>query len=117
MTRVTTPVFGLTGKLEGGIDLKLVKAGVAADLRFVTLRFPLETTLGFGLTDQNKMLVRGDATWDMTLQPLSGDVYIYGKVGFKRFAKSLKVHLFSFSSPTINTRLMSASMASFEELQ
>ncbi|MFS8068180.1 MAG: hypothetical protein ACMG6S_17640 [Byssovorax sp.] len=117
MTRVTTPLFGLTGKLEGGINLVIVKAGVVADLRFVTLRFPLDTTLGFGLTDQNKLLVRGDATWDMSLVPLSGNVYIVGKVGIGWFSKSLKVNLFSFSTPTITTRLMSASMASFEELQ
>jgi len=117
MTRATSPNFGLTGSIEGGIDLKLVKAGVAADLRFITTSFPLETTLGFGLTDQNKLLVRGDVTWDMSLQPLSGDVYIIGKVGFRRFAKKLKVNLFSFSSPTINTRLLSVSMGSSEELQ
>ncbi|MRG95091.1 hypothetical protein [Polyangium spumosum] len=117
ITRVTSPNFGLTGSLEGGIDLKIVKAGVAADLRFATTSFPLETTLGFGITDQNKMLVRGNATWDMTFTPLSGDISIVGKVGFRRFAKRLKVHLFSFSTPTIETRLLSASMANFEELQ
>ena len=66
----------MTGKLEGGIDLKLVKAGVAADLRFITTSFPLDTTLGWGLTDDERLLVRGDATWDMNLVPLSGDVYI-----------------------------------------
>jgi len=50
-------------------------------------------------------------------EPLSGDVYIIGKVGFKRFAKSLKVNLFSFASPSLETRLLSLSMGSSEELQ
>lgn len=117
LTRVTTPNFGLTGKIEGGLDLKLVKAGVAADLRFATTRFPLDTTLGFGLTDDARMLVRGSAIWDMTFRALSGDVSIVGKVGFRRFAKSLKVHLFSFSSPELTTRLLSQSMDVSEELQ
>ncbi|MCY1005070.1 hypothetical protein OV079_05690 [Nannocystis pusilla] len=117
LTRVTTPNFGLTGEIEGGIDLKLVKAGVAADLRFATTRFPLDTTLGFGLTDEERLLVRGSATWDMSFRPLSGDVSIVGKVGFRRFAKSLKVHLFSFSSPEITTRLLSLAMDASEELQ
>lgn len=117
MTRVTSPYFGLTGNIEGGIDLKLVKAGVGADLRFITTSFPLDTTLGWGLTDANKFLVRGDVTWDMSLEPLGGDVYIIGKVGFRRFAKTLKVNLFSFSSPTIETRLLSVSMGTPEELQ
>ena len=117
MTRVTSPNFGLTGSIEGGIDLKIVKAAVVADLRFVTTSFPLDTTLGWGLTDTEKLLVRGDVTWDMTLTPLSGDVYIIGKVGFRRFSKSLKINLFSFSSPTIETRLLSASMGTPEELQ
>ncbi|MBK9261888.1 MAG: hypothetical protein IPM54_19050 [Polyangiaceae bacterium] len=117
MTRVTSPNFGLTGNIEGGIDLKIVKAAVVADLRFITTSFPLDTTLGWGLTSDEKLLVRGDVTWDMSFEPISGDVYIIGKVGFRRFAKSLKVNLFSFSSPSIETRLLSHSMASFEELQ
>lgn len=117
MTRVTSPYFGLTGNIEGGIDLKLVEAGVGADLRFITTSFPLDTTLGWGLTDANKLLVRGDLTWDMSLQPLEGDVYIIGRVGFRRFAKTLKVNLFSFSAPTFETRLLSLSMGTPEELQ
>lgn len=117
LTRVSTPNFGLTGNIEGGIDLKIVKAAVVADLQFVTTRFPLDTTLGFGLTADERLLVRGDATWDMSIQPLSGDVSIVGKVGFRRFAKSLKVNLFSFSSPKIVTRLLSLSMGAPEELQ
>jgi|GEM_PF-1582089 len=117
LTRVSTPTFGLTGSVEGGINLKIVKAAVVADLRFITTRFPLDTTLGFGLTTNNQLLVRGDATWDMSFEPIAGDVAIVGKVGIRRFAKSLKVNLFSFASPTVNTRLLSLSMASFEALQ
>lgn len=117
MTRVTTPTFGLTGNIEGGINLRIVKAAVVADLQFITTRFPLDTTLGWGLTDSNKLLVRGDVTWDLSLQPLSGDVSIVGRVGFRRFAKSLKVNLFSFASPSITTRLLSLSMGTPEELQ
>lgn len=117
MTRVTSPKFGLTGNIQGGIDLKIVKAAVVADLRFITTSFPLDTTLGWGLTSDPKLLVRGDVTWDMSIEPLGGDVYIVGKVGFRRFAKSLKVHLFSFSAPSFDTRLLSMSMGSPEELQ
>lgn len=117
MTRVSAPKFALTGNLTGGIDLKIVKAAVVADLEFATTRFPLDTTLGFGFTEDKRLLVRGDATWDMEFTPLSGNVSIVGKVGFKKFAKSLKVNLFSFSSPTFNKQLMSVSMGSFQELQ
>lgn len=117
LTRVTTPNFALTGSLEGGIDIKVVKAGVAADLKFANTRFPLDTTLGFGLTDDARVLVRGDAIWDMNFTPISGDVSIVGKVGFRRFAKTLKVHLFSFSAPTITSRLLSVSMGNAEEIQ
>jgi hypothetical protein len=53
----------------------------------------------------------------MSFQPLAGEVSIVGKVGFRRFSKSLKVNLFSFSSPTFNTRLMSVSMEGSEALQ
>ncbi|MBA3547258.1 MAG: hypothetical protein H0T76_12300 [Nannocystis sp.] len=117
MTRITSPNFGLTGNIEGGIDVKIVKAAVVADLRFITTRFPLDATLGWGLTDEELLLVRGDVTWDMTLEPLAGDVYIIGKVGFRRFAKSLKVNLFSFASPTLESRLLSLSMGESEALQ
>lgn len=117
MTRVTTPNFGLTGSVEGGIDIKIVKAALVADLSFVTTRFPLDTTLGWGLTADDVLLARGDATWDMSFQPLAGEVSIVGKVGIRRFSKSLKVNLFSFSSPTFNTRLMSLAMEGSEALQ
>lgn len=117
MTRVTSPNFGLTGNIEGGIDLKIVKAAVVADLRFITTRFPLDATLGWGLTDEELLLVRGDVTWDMTLEPLAGDVYIIGKIGIRRFSKSLKVNLFSFASPTLKSRLLSLSMDASEVLQ
>ncbi|MCA9699842.1 MAG: hypothetical protein KC431_20120 [Myxococcales bacterium] len=116
MTRIVSPFIGMTGKIFGGINLKLVKAGVSADLRFVTTSFPLEATLGWGLTDDERLLVRGDVNWDLELEPIGGDVSIVGKVGFRRFAKTLKVNLFSFSSPTITTKLLSESMAVSEEL-
>ncbi|MEZ4383876.1 MAG: hypothetical protein R3A79_21265 [Nannocystaceae bacterium] len=117
MTRVTSPNFGLTGSIEGGLNLRIVKAAVAADLRFITTQFPLDTTLGWGLNAAEQLVVRGDAAWDMELEPLGGDVFIIGKVGFRRFAKTLKVNLFSFSSPIISSHLMSLSMGEFEVLQ
>ena len=101
MTRVTSPNFALTGSVEGGINLRLVKAAVAAELNFIDTSFPLDTTLGWGLNADNQLVVRGDATWDMELIPLAGTVFIIGKVGFRRWRKTLKVNLFSFSSPTI----------------
>ncbi|NVB37406.1 hypothetical protein G6O69_06150 [Pseudenhygromyxa sp. WMMC2535] len=116
MSRVAGPYFGMTGRIEGGINLKLVKAGIGANLQIVTTSFPLEAILGWGLTDDARLLVRGDVNWDMELVPIAGNVYIVGKVGFRRFAKSLKVNLFSFSSPTIKSRLLSQSMAVSEEL-
>ncbi|MCB9756299.1 MAG: hypothetical protein H6713_40790 [Myxococcales bacterium] len=117
MTRVTSPYFGLTGSVEGGLNLRIVKAAVAANLRFITTSFPLDTTLGWGLNFDGQLVVRGDVTWDMVLEPLAGDVFIIGKVGFRRFAKSLKVNLFSFSAGTIETNLLSLSMGEFEVLQ
>ncbi|MCB9706958.1 MAG: hypothetical protein H6711_34275 [Myxococcales bacterium] len=117
MTRVTTPFFGLTGDVEGGINLKVVKAAVAAELRFITTSFPLDTTLGWGQNADDQLVVRGDATWDVTLEPLAGDVFIIGKVGFRRFAKTLKINLFSFASPSFTSNLLSLSMGEFEVLQ
>ncbi len=117
MTRVTSPYFGLTGSVEGGLNLRLVKAAVAADLNFITTEFPLDTTLGWGFNFDGQLVVRGDVDWDMNFTPLAGKVFIIGKVGFRRFAKTLKVNLFSFSSPTITRNLLSFSMGEFEVLQ
>ncbi|MCA9630834.1 MAG: hypothetical protein KC766_24360 [Myxococcales bacterium] len=116
MSRVASPHFALTGELFGGINLRLVKAGVQADLKFVKTSFPLTAALGFGLTEDNQFLVRGDADWDMDLKLIEGDVAIVGSVGFRRWRKRLKVNLFSFSSPTRSMHLMSNSMANFETL-
>ncbi|MCA9641215.1 MAG: hypothetical protein H6718_04475 [Polyangiaceae bacterium] len=116
MSRTATPHFALTGKLFGGINLRLVKAGVEADLKFVNTSFPLTAGLGFGVTDGGQFLVRGDASWDMEIKLIEGDVAIVGSVGIRRWRKRLKVNLFSFSSPTRSMNLMSQSMANFETL-
>lgn len=116
MSRVASPHFSLTGELFGGINLRIVKAGVQADLKFVKTSFPLTAALGFGLTENNQFLVRGDANWDMELKLIEGDVAIVGSVGIRRWRKHLKVNLFSFSSPTRSWNLMSESMANFETL-
>lgn len=116
MSRAVTPNFALTGQLFGGIDLRLVKAGVEANLSFVHTRFPLAATLGFGVTDTNHFLVRANARWDMTLSLIEGDVAIVGSVGFRRWRKHLRVPLFSFSSPEKTFNLMNVSMPDFDVL-
>lgn len=116
VTRVVTPNFAMTGKIFGGLNLRIVKAGVKADLRFIDTRFPLDATLGFGLTDDQKFLVRGGVDWDMTLRLISGKVYIVGSVGFRRWRKRISVHLFSFRSRKRTFDLFDRSMAEPLEL-
>ena len=117
MSRVVSPNFALTANIEGGLNLRLVRAGVAANLRILDTSFPLDTTLAWGLTEDKELMVRGSATWDMNLVPISGRVFIIGRVGFRRFARTLRVNLFRFSAPTLSTRLLSKSMAVSEKLQ
>ena len=81
------------------IEVSLVKRGITATAKLLDDRAPITCA----------------AVWDAL--PLAGDVYIIGKVGFRRFAKTLKVNLFKFSSATITTRLLSESMDIAEELQ
>lgn len=116
MTRAVTPSFSMTGKVSGGINLFIVKAGVNADLRFVDTSFPLVNTLGFGLTDDARFLVRGDVNWDSNLQLISGKIKLVGTIKIFRFRRSKSVTVFSFSSKTQTLNLLDKSISTEELL-
>ncbi len=117
VAREASPVFALTGRVSGGINIRIVKAEVVADLKFVETKFPLGASLSIGQTDTGRILVKGDVRWDLELRLIRGNVSIVGRVGFRRFSKSLKINLFKFSSPLITRNLLNRSMANFEELE
>ena len=114
--RVTGPQFSLLAEIEGGIDIVIASAGVQASLNLVNTSFPLTAQLGFGLTDDARLLVAGGARLDLELQLIRGEVAIVGRVGFRRFGVHLKVNLFSFESRKLTTNLFDLSLPSIEEL-
>lgn len=116
MTRAVTPTFSMTGKVFGGLNLFIVKAGVNANLRFVNTSFPLVNTLGFGLTDDARFLVRGDVNWDSNLQLISGKIKLVGTIKIFRFRRSKSVTVFSFSSKTKTFNLLNKSISTEELL-
>ena len=116
MTRAVTPTFSMTGRVFGGINLRIVKAGVSANLRFVNTSFPLVNTLGFGLTDDARFLVRGNVNWDSNLQLISGKIKLVGTIKIFRFRRSKSVTVFSFSSKTHTFNLLNKSVSTEELL-
>lgn len=116
LARTVTPNFALTARIFGGLNLRVVRAGVEANLRLIETRFPLTAELGFGLSNEQSFLVRGGVDWDMTLQLINGDVQIVGSVGFRRFRRTLRVNLFSFGSPVNTFDLLDISMVEPLEL-
>ena len=117
ISRTTGPEFSLTGSIEGGIDIFIAKAGVEANLNLAVTSFPLTAELVWGLTDDSRLQVRGGARLDLELQLIRGDVSIVGRIGFRRFGRSLKVNLFRFGSKKVTMNLLDRSMADFEELE
>lgn len=115
-SREIEPGFAFTARIEGGVNFRVVKAGVRADLRIVETSFPLTGSLAFGVRDDGAILVGGGLDWNQRLTLIQGDVSIVGKVGFRRWARRLRVHLFSFSSPTTENTLLSQSLSNFEVL-
>ncbi len=114
--RTVTPDFSMTGRVFGGIQLRIVSAGVDASLRFVDTSFPLENTLGFGITNNADFLVRGNVNWDSSLQLISGKVRLVGRIKVFRFRRSKSVTLFSFASKPIEINLLSESMGTSVKL-
>lgn len=110
VARTVTPNFALTARVFGGLNLRVVRAGIEANLRLVETRFPLTAELGFALTDDLGFLVRGGVNWDMTLQLINGRVQIVGSIGFRRFRRSRRVNLFSFGSRVSTFNLLNRSM-------
>lgn len=115
--RTVTPRFAFTASIEGGIDLRIVRAGIRADLRLVETDFPLDASLAWGLGEDGRPLVLGNVRWELGMQLISGDVAIVGRVGIRRFSRSLRVNLFSFSSRRFTQTLLDRSMGSFEVLE
>lgn len=117
IARTITPGFNFTASVEGGIDIRLVKAAVVADLDLVNTGFPLKASLAFGQRDDGSLVVLGNANWELGMQLIRGDVSIVGRVGIRRFSRTLRVNLFSFSSRRFSQTLLDRSMNVAEVLQ
>ncbi|RKG86069.1 hypothetical protein D7W82_17785 [Corallococcus sp. CA049B] len=117
ISRTITPGFNFTASIEGGIDIRIVKAAVVADLDLVNTDFPLTASLAFGQRDNGDLVVLGNANWELGMQLIRGDVSIVGRVGIRRFSRTLRVHLFSFSSRRFSQTLLDRSMDFAEVLK
>ncbi|MCY0997892.1 hypothetical protein OWM54_12165 [Myxococcus sp. MISCRS1] len=117
MARAITPGFNFTASIEGGIDVRIVKAAVVADLDLVNTDFPLTASLAFGQRDNGNLVVLGSVNWELGMQLIRGDVSIVGRVGIRRFSRTLRVHLFSFSSRRFSQTLLDRSMDIAEVLE
>ncbi|KFA90470.1 hypothetical protein [Archangium violaceum] len=117
ISRTITPGFNFTASVEGGINLRIVKAAVVADLKLVNTDFPLEASLAFGQREDGGLMVLGNANWTLGMQLISGDVAIVGRVGIRRFSRTLRVNLFSFGSKRFTRTLLDRSMDVSEVLQ
>ncbi|MBN1204080.1 MAG: hypothetical protein JXB05_04040 [Myxococcaceae bacterium] len=117
MSRTVTPGFNFTASVEGGIDLRIVKAAVVADLDLVNTDFPLNASLAWGQRDSGSLMVLGNANWELGMQLIRGDVAIVGRVGIRRFSRTLRVNLFSFSSRRFTQTLLDRSMDVSEVLE
>lgn len=114
--RTVTPNFSFTGIVFGGLNLRFVKAGVKARLRLLEHKFPLTGTLGFGLTDNERVLVRGNVDLDHSLNTISGKIKLVGSIKVFRFRRSKSVTLASFSSRPVTQQLLRRSTSGTLEL-
>ncbi|WP_163786221.1 hypothetical protein [Myxococcus vastator] len=117
IARTITPGFNFTASIEGGINIRIVKAAVVADLQLVNTDFPLTASLAFGQRDNGSLVVLGNANWELGMQLIRGNVSIVGRVGIRRFSRTLRVHLFSFSSRRFSQTLLDRSMDFAEVLE
>ncbi len=116
ISRTTTPFFAFTARIHGGVHIGPVSGGVEADFRLIDTEFPLVTSLGVGVDDAGAVSVLGNANWALQLRLITGQVAIVGRVHFRgrflrRFNRTLRVPLFSFSSPLIEQTLLDRTVA------
>ena len=117
MSRIAGPGFNFTVEIDGGINLRVVKAGIRAKLKLAEIQLPLVGKLAFGVADGGGVMVRGEANLDTVFRLISGKIAIYGKIGFRRFARRRTVTLFNFRSKTIRTTLLKRSTNGLQDLQ
>lgn len=108
------PSANLTATAFGGIDIKIAKAGIEADLDLAKLALPAEAKLALGQDLDNQLLVFGEAGLNLDFTPLSGRLALVGRVGFRRFSRSKSVTIVRFSTKTIRTNLLNRSMKAAE---
>ena len=116
ISRTVTPSFSFTSRIFGGLNLRLVKAGVNANFRLVEHKFPLTGTLIFGLTDSERALVRGNVDLEHSFTSISGKIKLVGSIKIFRFRRSKSVSLASFSSKPVTQKLLSRSTPGTLEL-
>jgi hypothetical protein len=117
ISRTDTPGFAFTAAVDGGIHLRVVRASVVAHLHLVDTEFPLTASLAWGLGADGSPMVLGDADWQLAMQMIRGDVEIVGRVGFRRWARTLRVNLFRFQSRRFTRTLLHRSLDAVEVLQ
>jgi len=117
ISRGVTPSFNFTASVEGSIKVAIAKASVVADLDLVKTDFPLTASLAWGLGNDGRITVLGNANWKMGMQLVDGNASIVGRVGIRRFSRSLRVNLFNFNSQRQSETLFNRSMNGFEVLE
>lgn len=117
MSRIAGPGFNFTVEIDGGINLRVVKAGIRAKLKLAEIQLPLVGKLAFGVADGGGVMVRGEVNLDTVFRLISGKIAIYGKIGVRRFARRRTVTLFNFHSKTIRTTLLKRSTNGLQDLQ
>ncbi|MGF1508361.1 MAG: hypothetical protein ACFB9M_02530 [Myxococcota bacterium] len=108
------PGFNLSASAFGGVDIRIAKAGLSANLILAQTELPLQSQLSWGQDVQGRTLVHASTFFDLEFQPLLGDISIVGRLGFRRFSVSKSVTLVSFETRKFTRRLLSRGMRAAE---
>ncbi|MDH5674312.1 MAG: hypothetical protein OEZ06_19315 [Myxococcales bacterium] len=101
------PFVSLTAEAFGGVDARVVKAGVVVDLTIARFGLPLQSSLSLGQDTSDQFLVHAGVGQDLTFLPLAGELKLVGTIRFFRKKVSRSVTIVSFQTQEMRQALFS----------
>lgn len=103
------PEFSLQAVFFGGLNVRVIRVGVEAELNLMNISFPLESRLNVGQASNGDILVRADIGWGTQFVLIKGNVKLVASIRLVFRRRGFTVTLVSFSSRPVNLDLLEVS--------
>lgn len=106
LKKVATPEFGLQAVFFGGLNIRIIRVGVEAELNLMNIAFPVTSELNLGQASTGDFLVNANIGWDAQFVLIKGNVKLVASIRLIFRRRGFSVNLVSFSSRPVKLDLL-----------